>query len=80
MKIKIINTYHDTEEIVEAESLEKAIANHESGLEYTANNLAENEIEDDWVDYYKTEEEAFNATYDLILEQLKSEIEYTVIG
>lgn len=80
MKIKIINTYHDTEEIVEAESLEKAIANHESGLEYTANNLAENEIEDDWADYYKTEEEAFSATYDLILEQLKSEIEYTVIG
>lgn len=79
MKIKITNTYHDTEEIVEFDSLEEAIQDHVGGLEFTASNLAENELEDDWELYYETEEEAFIATYELILEQLKSEVRYEVV-
>ena len=78
-KIEITNTYHDTVETVWAESLESAKTENESLVSITAGNLAENEVDQDWEDYYKTYDEAFNATYDGIFEQLKSEFEYKVL-
>ena len=80
MKIKIYNTYHKTTEIVEGETLEEVIKENESSVSITAEWLAENEVEQAWKDYYKTYDEAFNATYDGIFEQLKSEFEYKVLG
>lgn len=79
MIIEITNSYHGTTEIVEEEILEVAKNKHISGLEVTAGNLAENEVEDDWAGYYATYEEAEQATYDDILYQLKSEVAYKVI-
>ena len=79
-KIEITNTYHHTVETVWAESLESAKTENESLVSITAGNLAENEVEQDWGDYYKTYDEAFNATYDEIFEQLKSEFEYKVLA
>ena len=79
-KIEITNTYHHTAETVWAESLESAKTENESLVSITAGNLAENEVEQDWGDYYKTYDEAFNATYDEIFEQLKSEFEYKVLA
>ena len=78
MKIKIYNTYHKTTEIVEDESIEVAIKNHEDLLRITAENLADNEVEADWKEYYETYEEAWNSTYYSILEQLTSEVEYSL--
>ena len=78
MKIKIYNTYHKTTEIVEDESIEVAIKNHEDLLRITAENLADNEVEADWKEYYETYEEAGNSTYYSILEQLTSEVEYSL--
>ena len=78
-KIEITNTYHHTVETVWAESLENAKTENESLTSITAERLAENEVEQDWGDYYKTYDEAFNATYDEIFEQLKSEFEYKVL-
>ena len=80
MKIKIYNTYHKTTEIVEGETLEEVIKENESSVSITAEWLAENEVEQAWKDYYKTYDEAFNATYDEIFEQLKSEFEYKVVN
>lgn len=79
-KIEITNTYHHTVETVWAESLENAKTENESLTSITAERLAENEVEQDWGDYYKTYDEAFNATYDEIFEQLKSEFEYKVLA
>ena len=78
-KIEITNTYHDTVETVWAKSLESAKTENEILISITAGNLAENEVEQDWENYYKTYDEAFNATYDSIFEQLKSEFEYKVL-
>ena len=78
-KFKIYNTYHKTTEIVEGETLEEVIKENESSVSITAEWLAENEVEQAWKDYYKTYDEAFNATYDGIFEQLKSEFEYKVL-
>ena len=80
MKFKIYNTYHKTTEIVEGETLEEVIKENESSVSITAEWLAENEVEQAWKDYYKTYDEAFNATYDEIFEQLKSEFEYKVVN
>ena len=80
MKIKIYNTYHKTTEIVEGETLEEVIKENESSVSITAEWLAENEVEQAWKDYYKTYDEAFNATYNEIFEQLKSEFEYKVVN
>ena len=79
-KIEITNTYHHTVETVLAESLESAKKVNEILTSITAERLAENEVEQDWEDYYKTYDEAFNATYDEIFEQLKSEFEYRVVN
>lgn len=78
-KFKIYNTYHKTTEIVEGETLEEVIKENESSVSITAEWLAENEVEQAWKDYYKTYDEAFNATYEGIFEQLKSEFEYKVL-
>ena len=78
-KFKIYNTYHKTTEIVEGETLEEVIKENESSVSITAEWLAEIEVESDWVDYFETYDEAFNATYDSIFEQLKSEFEYKVL-
>jgi len=80
MKILITNTYHDTSEIVEANSIAEAKKNVEMGLQVTADNLAPNEIEPDWREYYTTYEGALQLTYESILAQLKSEFEYKVIN
>lgn len=79
MKIKIYNTWHEKENIMEATSLKEAKEYYESILAITAENLAENEIEEDWKIYYKTWKEAFNAAYKLIFKQLCSEVEYTIL-
>ena len=79
-KFKIYNTYHKTTKIVEGETLEEVIKENESSVSITAEWLAENEVEQAWKDYYKTYDEAFNATYNEIFEQLKSEFEYKVVN
>ena len=79
MKVLITNTYHDTNEVVEVDSLKTAKQNVELGLEVTADNLAPNEVEPDWKEYYTTYDGALQATYEDILAQLKSEFEYKVI-
>lgn len=79
IKILVSNSYHGTREIIEAKNLEKGIKGYEAALEVTASNLAENEVEPDWENYYKTYDEALDSTYEAILEQLKSETEYSVI-
>lgn len=79
VKVKIENSYHNTIEIEEGQSLEEIKQNHIGGLEFTAEGLAENEVEEDWKDYYSTYEQAFNVTYEMILEQLVSEVSFTVI-
>ena len=78
-KFKIYNTYHKTTEIVEGETLEEVIKENESSVSITAEWLAEIEVESDWVDYFETYDEAFNATYDGIFERLKSEFEYKLL-
>ncbi|HAQ5748521.1 TPA: hypothetical protein IX023_002655 [Enterococcus faecium] len=80
MLIKIENTYHNTTEVVEANSLKEATESYICGLQITAENLAENEIEEDWSQYYNSYEKAFDVTYEGILDQLKSEVVYIVIG
>lgn len=80
MKILITNTYHDTNEVVEANSIAEAKANVEAGLQVTADNLAPNEVEPDWREYYTTYEGALQLTYESIFAQLKSEFEYKVIN
>ena len=77
-KFKIYNAYHKTTEIVEDESIEVAIKNHEDLLRITAENLADNEVEADLKEYYETYGEAWNSTYDSILEQVISEVEYSL--
>ena len=47
-KIEITNTYHHTVETVWAKSLESAKTENEILVSITANNLAENEVEQDW--------------------------------
>ena len=79
MIIEITNHYHKTVEEVKANSLREAEQNHIGGLEVTAHNLAEQEIEEDWEIYYNSYEQAFNTTYDGILEQLISEVSFKVI-
>ena len=79
-KFKIYNTYHKTTEIVEGETLEEVIKENESSVSITAELLAENEVESDYADYFKTYDEAFNTMYDEIFEQLKSEFEYKVVN
>ena len=80
MLIKIENTYHNTTEVVEANIIKEATENYISGLQITAENLSENEIEEDWLQYYNSYEKAFDVTYEEILDQLKSEVVYTVIN
>lgn len=79
VKVKIKNSYHNSIEIKEGKNLEEIKQNHNEGLEVLAEWLAENEVEEDWHDYYSTYEQAFNDTYELIFEQLKSEVSFTVI-
>lgn len=79
MKILITNTYHDTSEIIEANSISEAKENVEMGLQVTADNLAPNEVEPDWKEYYTTYGGALQSTYESILAQLKSEFEYKII-
>ena len=66
--------------MLRGETLEEVIKEKEFRVSITAEWLAENEVEQAWKDYYKTYDEAFNATYDEIFEQLKSEFEYKVVN
>lgn len=77
--VKIKNSYHDTVEIAEGKNLEEVKKNHIDVLKIKAEWLAENEVEEDWEEYYPTYEEAFNATYELILEQLISEVSFEIL-
>lgn len=79
MIIQIKNSYHNTVETVNANSLKEAEQNYIGGLEVTAHNLTDKEIEEDWEKYYNSYGRAFNATYDGILEQLISEVSFEVI-
>ena len=79
LNVRIENSYHDTVEIVQGESLEEVKQNYIGGLEVKAEWLTENEIEEDWEDYYSTFEDAFNASYELTLEQLISEVTFIVL-
>lgn len=69
------STYHDKVYVV-GDTKEEAEKRYLGSLEVTASNLAENEVEDGWKDYYDTWDKAFDATYDVILDQLKGEAEY----
>lgn len=73
---KVSNSYHNTEEIYYGESMEEVEKKLHDSLEVTAENLTGQEIEEEWENYYKTYEEAWKATYNDILAQLKSE--YTI--
>ena len=80
MIVEVTNTYHGTKEFVVGNNLEEIKQLCYEDLEYTAQNLAGNEVvEEDWEDYYDTYEEAEEATVDLIYEQLVSELEFKVI-
>lgn len=79
MLIKVINTYHGTYEIVKAKSLKEAMKNYASTLEETAENLAPHEIDSEWENYYKTYDEALNASFEGIMEQLNSELEFEIV-
>lgn len=80
MLVKVENEYHNTQELIECNSIEQARKQIENSLIVTAENLTENEIEDDWEQYYNTYEQAYNATFSDILKQLKSEIIYTKVN
>lgn len=73
---KVSNSYHNTEEIYYGEDMEEVEKKLHDSLEITAENLTGQEIEEEWENYYKTYEEAWKATYNDILVQLKSE--YTI--
>lgn len=80
MIIEVTNTYHDTKELFNGNSLEEVKQEYYENLWYTAQNLGENEVEIDWDKYYNTYEEAENATIDGVYEQLVSELEFKVVG
>lgn len=79
MLVKVINSYHKTEELISGESLESIKAEYMESVKWTANNLAEHEIEPDWKDYYESKDKAFEAAYDGILKQLQSEIKFEIV-
>ena len=79
MIVEVTNTYHGTKEFVVGNNLEEIKQLCYEDLEYTAQNLGENEVEEDWEKYYDTYEEAESITVDLIHEQLVSELEFKVI-
>ncbi|WP_323705901.1 hypothetical protein P3U41_05725 [Mammaliicoccus sciuri] len=70
VKVKIENHYHNETEIVEGATLEEVKQNHIEGLEFTAENLTESEI---------SEDEDYNEYYNIVLEQLVSEVSFTVV-
>lgn len=80
MIIEVTNTYHDTKEIFEGNSLEEIKKECYENLWYTAQNLGEIEVEEDWYKYYDTYEEAEDITIEFIHEQLVSELEFKVVG
>ena len=80
MIVEVTNTYHGTKEFVVGNNLEEIKQLCYEDLEYTAHNLGENEVEEDWEKYYDTYEEAESITMDLIHEQLVSELEFKVVG
>ena len=80
MIVEVTNTYHGTKEFVVGNNLEEIKQLCYEDLEYTAQNLGENEVEEDWEKYYDTYEEAESITMDLIHEQLVSELEFKVVG
>lgn len=80
MIIEVTNTYHDTKELFNGNSLEEIKQEYYENLWITAHNLGENEVEEDWEKYYDTYEEAESITMDLIHEQLVSELEFKVVG
>lgn len=79
VEVKIENSYHNTIEIEKGKNLEEIKHNHIDVLKMKAEWLAENETEEDWENYYSTYEQAFDDTYEHILEQLISEVSFTVI-
>lgn len=79
MIVEVTNTYHDTKEFITGDNLEEIKKLCYEDLEYTAQNLGENEVEEDWEKYYDTYEEAEKVTVDLIYEQLVSELEFKII-
>lgn len=79
MLIKIENTWHDTTEIVNADSLEEVKSNHLKNLQERAWECSASEVEEDWKEYYSTYEEARQTTYKGILDQFLSEVIYTVL-
>lgn len=79
MEVKIYDTWHDTEEIVEVDSLEQAIKENEEFLKDRAYEIAESEVEEDWEEYYETYEKALEATRYSIFTQFQEEQEYTIL-
>lgn len=80
MLVKVINSYHKTEELISGKSLESIKSEYMESVKWTANNLAEHEIEPDWKDYYKSKDKASDAAYEGILEQLQSEIKFEIVN
>lgn len=77
MIFKIHNSYHDTVEEVEADSLEQVIAENTEYLKGKAFDMAENELDSDWESFFPTYEVALESTYKNIYNILVNEVSYT---
>lgn len=79
IKVIIKDSFDDTEILCRGNSLEEIVEENNILMEHSAYELAKNEVEDDWELYYNSWKEAFEATYEGILDQLKSEKTYHVL-
>lgn len=78
MAVKVYNTYHNETEFLDG-TIEEARKEKENLFSIKAWELAENELEEDWQEYYNTRKEALQATYNDIFLTLCSEIEYSIV-
>lgn len=78
MIVKVYNTYHNETEFLDG-TIEEVRKEKENMLSIKAWELAENELEEDWELYYKSYEEALQATYNDIFDTLCSEFEYSIV-
>lgn len=83
MLAKIYNTYHLTTEVASGDTLEDIKKDVYEGLNVTASNLSENEMEEDWEEIYgdrfKTEEDYLKYVAEGIYDSLVNEFIITEI-
>lgn len=75
MLVEVYNSYHNTTEIIEG-TLPQVKKQIEELMEIKASELVANELEDDWENYYQSEYEAIDATFQDIYKALMSEFEF----